>query len=75
MRQKNDFYNFLWIYLKCFALLVILGYILPIVFDQLIFYLYKRTVIHKNSIFVADIHDNINFFQYYYNAFRSYITY
>jgi hypothetical protein len=72
---KKDIVGFLITYIKCLLVLIVLGYLLPMFFDYLLFYFYKRKVIYKNSIFVIDIHNNINIFQYYYNAFRSYITY
>lgn len=72
---KKDIIGFIIIYLKCLFALIMLGYLLPKFFDYLFFYFFKRNVIYKNSIFVIDIHNNINIFQYYYNVFRSYITY
>lgn len=72
---KKDLLGFLLNYLKCLFALILLGYLLPKFLDYLLFYFYKRNAIYKNSIFVIDIHNNINIFQYYYNVFRSYITY
>lgn len=75
MTNTRGKYRFLIIYFESFLLLVLLGVILPRFIDYLLFYIYKSTANHRNSIFVVVINDNVSFIQYYYNVFRSFITY
>ena len=56
--KHKDLWHFLMLTIKCFAILLVIGILLPKAVDCLLQYLIVNTKIYKNSIMVYNLVDN-----------------
>lgn len=69
LSDNNEIYIFLITLLKCFLILIILGILLPEIFDKLIMYFVNRHDMSSGSDFVYNIINGREFivrFMYYF---------
>ena len=75
MKYIDSYIKLLILTLKCFIILVVFGFVLPIILDYFLYYVTKNIGDIYNSTLVYKTYDNINLLDRYIKIFNSYIKY
>lgn len=63
------------LYLKSLFIIFILGFIMPIILDYSLFYVYTKNINYRNSVFVGNFYNDTNILNTYLLLLKRYITY
>ncbi|MBC2580343.1 endonuclease III [Clostridium sp. DJ247] len=74
MTMNSEVTEFIIVVLKCFAVMMFWGMILPKLLDYFIYNFINKPNIYDNSILVYNIfHKNLNFLNYYIDVFDEFL--